>query len=102
MRKQTKLWRMKSGERIRICDMTDEHLDNAIKMLERFAQAKKDAADLDCLMYGEPNGDIAQRAFEQGCEEVWNRSWDEYLPKIYTNLLMERTRRDERLREKVC
>ena len=35
MRKITKLWRMHNGKTIRICDMSDSHLENTIKMLRR-------------------------------------------------------------------
>ncbi len=31
----TAKWTMKDGSTILICDMSDEHLDNAIEMLER-------------------------------------------------------------------
>jgi len=35
MRKQTKIWKTKDGRKIRICDMSDEHLTNTIKLLRR-------------------------------------------------------------------
>ena len=38
MRKQTKLWKTKDGQKIRICDMDDKHLRNTTKMLVRFAE----------------------------------------------------------------
>ncbi|KKL65667.1 hypothetical protein LCGC14_2152690 [marine sediment metagenome] len=44
MRKQTKLWSTKSGEKIRICDMGDKHLLNTIKLLDNFAKHKEHQA----------------------------------------------------------
>lgn len=35
MVKQTKIWTMASGKRIRICDMKDTHLEHTIKFIMR-------------------------------------------------------------------
>ncbi|KKM18777.1 hypothetical protein LCGC14_1662320 [marine sediment metagenome] len=35
IRKQTKLWKIRDGSKIRICDMSDGHITNSIKMLLR-------------------------------------------------------------------
>jgi hypothetical protein len=37
IRKQTALWKTSYGQSIRICDMTDSHLSNAIRMFRRAA-----------------------------------------------------------------
>ncbi|MCK5612576.1 hypothetical protein KAR91_62470 [Candidatus Pacearchaeota archaeon] len=37
--KQTKLWKTRAGTKIRICDMTDKHLNNTIKMMFRSYEA---------------------------------------------------------------
>jgi hypothetical protein len=37
-RKQTKLWKTKEGHRLRICDMTDQHIKNAMRYLRRAAE----------------------------------------------------------------
>ena len=34
-RKVTKVWTRKNGKKVRICDMNDYHLNNAIKMIDR-------------------------------------------------------------------
>lgn len=35
VRKQTAVWRTRTGQRIRICDMADSHLRNAIAFIQR-------------------------------------------------------------------
>ena len=39
IRKQTKLWKTRAGTKIRVCDMTDKHLNNTIKMMFRSYEA---------------------------------------------------------------
>lgn len=39
MKKQTSFWKTNSGKKIRICDMEDSHLLNAIKLMQRFGRA---------------------------------------------------------------
>jgi len=57
MRKQTKKWTMKNGKKIRICDMSDSHLLNTIRMLRN---KKSDDAIKLYELAGSINGEAAQ------------------------------------------
>ena len=49
MRKQTKLWTMRDGTKIRICDMTNSHLVNTMRMLKRGAMViEQDTGEISC------------------------------------------------------
>ena len=93
MRKQTKLWKCKDGTKVRICDMTDSHLNNTINMLERYTSA------MERNMYHLSNfftGDLASDMIED--QIMWmeqNRGFDpsEFAP-LYDNLIDERERRE--------
>ena len=63
---RTKQWAMKSGEKIRVCDMTDLHLINTINMLCR-AHARHQHE----LPYPMFNGEMAQFYAE--------REWDNFM-----------------------
>ena len=93
MRKQTKKWKTKFGEKIRICDMSDNHLLNAIRYLERFAKNQDkyimSQFDCGCPFQGEEACDAWDAALTRAC----NATWDDYLPEIYTNLMWEVERR---------
>jgi len=99
MRKQTKLWKQRDGKRIRICDMTDTHIVNCVKMLKRKAEFKKMRADFEYLSYGGTDGIIGPRgeqaliAFENECEEVWSLTWQDYVPDIFESMLKDIARR---------
>jgi len=38
IKKQTSLWKTRDGTKIRICDMSDSHLGNAMKFLETLSR----------------------------------------------------------------
>jgi hypothetical protein len=93
MKKQTALWATKSGAKIRICDMTNSHLTNAIALLEQRAW------QADQTFARAPNpftGDIASDLFDQAQDDYLegNQETDpEELFPIYRNLCLERERR---------
>ncbi len=87
-RKQTALWKMKDGERIRLCDMTDSHLDNTIKFLQRVVHTREivDAMDLESMF---------ERASEDDLLGELEDEWHECnMPPIYKRMLLEKKRRD--------
>jgi len=95
LRKQTKVWVTKDGRRIRICDMTDEHLVNTIKMLERATEIKENCQIAQgYAMLGFVNGDMAQLAVDQDLRALEEDGLDpaEEFP-IYEALTLEAMRR---------
>jgi len=59
IRKVTTIWKTREGKKIRICDMTDEHLLNAIKFCELRAKQIKNT-----VPYPNFNGEMAQMCAE--------------------------------------
>jgi len=95
MRKQTKLWTMRDGKKIRICDMSDSHLINTIDMLERGAESRM-KADLDFYMNcEEPNGEMALVEFDRQFDSMLEVDIGDYLSDIYWDLQAELERRKE-------
>lgn len=84
-----KMWTTKTGEKIRIKDLTDSHLLNILKLLERakFGQDNM-IAGLACMM----NGEMAQYYAEQDANNAAQESVDERFP-IYEDLHDEAVRR---------
>ena len=87
MRKQTKYWTCANGKKIRICDMTDTHLINTIKYLER-----KSEQYVQNLNPPNLQGDIAQYLAEQEYDAIIEDP-SLTLPEIYYNLVDEMERR---------
>jgi len=98
-RKQTTIWTCKDGKRLRICDMTDSHLQNAIAMLERKAKMllpQEISAAYSCLAM--MSGDMAQFYCEQDIERMEESTPEEWLERvcpIYGKLLEEQERRQQ-------
>ena len=93
MRKQTKLWTTRDGRRIRICDMSDEHLLNVVKLLQRFAEATRITTVNLYVNTPGPQGDMAQYLFEQEFDAVLDSTYEDYLPEIFDNIELEVKRR---------
>lgn len=94
MRKQTKNWTGKHGVKVRICDMTDLHLINAIRCLRRNAEQIKvgvlsDAAGMALSVNGDMAGYHADQEFDNTCRA----DAEDYLPEIYWDLLRDGERR---------
>jgi len=94
-RKVTKLWKAGDGTKVRICDMGDQHLLNAIAMLERFAEANRDA-ELRAAYAMEQmlHGDIATLCIEQDISALEQSDNEEFLPPIFQDLCREASRRN--------
>lgn len=82
-------WTTKEGSKIKISDMTDQHLINTTKMLERKAKVTHESeieACASCAFEGEM-AQMAQSHF------LSYSSWDDYLPEIYQDLIHEANKR---------
>lgn len=86
-RKVTKIWTTGDGVRVRICDMTDTHLRNAIRSCERLH--KQMQRDLPYPMFG---GEMAQYYAEQDYERFQESDPEESFP-LYLDLHAEADRR---------
>ena len=93
MRKQTKKWKMLSGQKIRICDMDDSHLENTINLLRRYAESENTRVVVGMLSVPPLSGEIAQEEFDKDLEFVLKSTWVDYVPKIYKSLVLEKERR---------
>lgn len=95
IRKQTSLWRTEGGEKIRICDMSDNHLNNTIAMVDRYKIVKEAALirlgyETLMTMRGEMTVDSIERGLD-ALEQCELRH--EEVHPLYQNLLMEQERR---------
>jgi len=89
----TKKWTMKTGEKIRIKDMTDSHLLNTLKMLKKNGQAKLKYMIDAVSSFPGFGGEQAQIAFEQMEDDLFESEWDDYMPEIFIDLVGEAERR---------
>ncbi len=93
IKKQTKKWTTKDKSKIRICDMEDSHLLNTIKFLERFAETERKLNMDFYITCPQPNGEMAQMAFDNELSLAIESIWEDFTPPIYDNLIKEKERR---------
>lgn len=96
IRKQTKIWTTKDGTRLRICDMTDGHLNAAIELLERLAQAQEaEAMEAGYAMLNFLSGEMAIDDVERNLDYLEAHGIDpSEINPLYENLILERERRE--------
>ena len=99
-KKQVKKWTTKDGTKIRICDMEDSHLINTLKFLKRRANAQLEQYT-SLTFSGCPNGEMASYYCDQMCDEIWNSTWEDYIPEIYDSLIIDSARRNLPLPEEI-
>ena len=92
MRKVTKVWKQKDGTKIRICDMTDSHLENATNLLQKYAFHVMTQTHLALFSY-DPSGDGAIDAHESACASASEETFEDYVPVIFWSLQYEQDRR---------
>lgn len=98
IKKVTKKWKTRNGTKIRICDMTDEHIINSIHLLEsldrsmrRSAYALLDSFNPESEAYFQLENQLLSDLEENG-ESVEDR-----FPIYYDlNLELERRKEDEK------
>ena len=73
------IWVTKDGTRIPVKDMTDSHLVNTIRLLQRRASLMKLRSDWRdiCDMGPEPNGDMAALDFDQAASHLMESQLEE-------------------------
>lgn len=99
--KVTKKWTQKNGKKIRICDMTDSHLVNTIRMLDRVEDSSYERALSNA--YGAlafMRGEMAIASIEseiQHMEEDWDGDIEAPHHPLYNDLMLEVERRGLKL-----
>lgn len=84
------VWTMKKNkQQIMLRDMGDDHLTRTIEMLIRRAGQLRSNDDLSMLSCPEPNGEMAQMAFQEECALQSKKTLEEYLPDIYWDMVHE-------------
>lgn len=100
--KQTEMWLTGDGTKIRICDMTAKHLQNAIQYLWRWAEREREAAlDLAQEVDNFVSADIASYYADQELTRACIATREDYLPSIYWKLVNDRERRKEKMEKEV-
>lgn len=85
------LWITKSGSKIKIGDMTDQHIINTIRMLHRAAEVYKNTIPFPMF-----NGEMAQMYAEQEYDKLMDTSVEEIADsqcRQYKHLIKELERR---------
>lgn len=87
MKQSKTIWVTREGKKIKVKDMTDSHLLNSIKYLDRRLESMKIT-----MPYPNFNGEMAQFCAEQDWDHFQNSEPSDYWP-IYETLCKEISKR---------
>ena len=96
IRKQTKLWTTREKQKIRICDMSDSHLLNTIRMVKRVAiREKAEQTRLAWSFASMMHGDMASYFAEQECDSIDRAHWSDerFATDFWEPLMLDAERR---------
>ena len=77
MRKQTALWTTMTGDRIRICDMSNQHLLNCIRMVKQYTWNSAYQHSALLYMFEEPEFDWVEFDVEKDGHPILGKLCDE-------------------------
>jgi len=73
-------WTMRDGKTIKIADMTDSHVYNSMKSLERNVKAMREGTEVQAVGFlSSLQGDMASYYAEQDVDSLMSMSDEEYL-----------------------
>lgn len=88
-RKVEPVWMTKEGKRVRVKDMTNDHLNNTIRFLDNKWERNK---FID-IPYPDFNGEMAQYAAEGEWERMMDHGTPDLVYPVYKDLQKEKERR---------
>lgn len=88
------IWTTKDGREISVSDMGDSHLINTIAMLQRNAEVERIQTSVFYATCVGPQGEMAQDCFDHECDDVWDSTFENYVPPIYSKMIEEATKRE--------
>lgn len=94
IRKQTKKWKTKDGRKLRICDMENDHLLNAMKFLVRAAELTRKKLVVSFLTAPYPTSDGAEMAYDREMDALADATWEDFTDPIFETMILEGLRRE--------
>jgi hypothetical protein len=91
---QTKLWTQRNGVKISICDMSDDHLLNTLRMLKRTAMRKREAALYNAWSaVATLSGEMASYYAEQDADRISMSDWQDFASELWGDMMTDARRR---------
>jgi len=86
-----RIWKTKSGQKLKIKDMSTEHIKNCINLLNRYHSAKSNSL---CAFGNMLTGEIAQAHFDDMLEDLYENGWKDKAEDYIHSFQNELNRRE--------